>query len=453
MTLFPDLDDLVAQLQRQYHVPGVALGLLHGDTTYTAGYGVTNTEQPLPVDADTLFQIGSITKTLTGTVLMALVEQGRVALDAPVRTYLPALRLADAAVAAQVTVRHLLTHSGGWVGDFFDDCGPGDDALALMLDKVARLPQIAGLGEVYSYNNAGFYLAGRVVEAVTGQTYEQAAQALVLAPLGMTRSFFFATDAITYRVAAGHEAVYAPPGEGAAPPVARPWGLARTANAVGGLVASVNDQLRYARLHLGDPPAVLSAEALAEMHRPQVPAANGERLGLTWFTREVDGLRLLRHGGATNGQCATLELAPARRFALSILTNSDRGSELHQAVAAWVFERVLGLRTAPPAQRPATAAEAADFAGRYSAAAADRVVYTQDGQLWLQMEPKGGFPTADAPPGERPPAVRLAVCAPDTVLMRDAPFEGNRGEFLRDAAGQIVWLRAAGRIHRRQADA
>lgn len=452
MTFFDDLDAYVAALQREYHVPGVALGLRHGADEYTAGYGVTNTEQPLPVDADTLFQIGSITKTLTGTVLMALVEQGRVALDAPVRAYLPDLQLADEAVAAQVTVRHLLTHSGGWLGDFFDDCGPGDDALARMLAKVARLPQLAALGELYSYNNAGFYIAGRVVEAVTGQTYEQAAAALVLAPLGMTRSFFFVRDAITYRVAAGHEAVFAPPGEGAVPPVARPWGLARTANAVGGLVASVRDQLRYARLHLGDPPAVLSAAALAEMHRPQVPAANGERLGLTWFTREVDGLLLMRHGGATNGQCATLELAPAQHFALSILTNSDRGSELHQAVAAWVFERLLGVRPAPPAQRPATAAEAAAFAGRYSAAAADRVVYLRDGELWLQMEPKGGFPTADSPPGERPPAVRLAVCDPDTVLMLDPPYAGNRGEFLRDAKGQIIWLRAAGRIHRRQTD-
>ncbi len=449
MTVFEDLDEYVDSLRRQFHVPGVALGLRHGDETYTAGYGLTNTEQPLPVDADTLFQIGSITKTVTGAVLMALVEQGRVALDAPVRTYLPDLRLADESVAARVTLRHLLTHTGGWVGDFFDDCGPGDDALARMLDKVARLPQLAPLGEVYSYNNAGFYLAGRVIEVVTGQTYEQAVQNVLLDPLGMTRSFFFATDAITYRVAAGHAAVYAAPGEGAQPPVARPWGLARTGNAVGGLVSSVNDQLRYAGLQLGDPPAVLRSESLAALHAPTVPAANGERLGLTWFSRELGGVRLLRHGGATHGQCATLELVPARRFALAVLTNSDRGSELHQAVAAWLFERLLGLKAQPPEARPATAAEAEAFAGRYRAAAADRVIYLSDGQLWLQAEPKGGFPTADAPPEARPPAVRLALCGPDQVVMLDAPYTGNRGEFLRDAAGQIVWLRAGGRLHRR----
>jgi CubicO group peptidase (beta-lactamase class C family) len=450
MTVLEDLDELVDTLQRQYYVPGVALGLWHAGEQYTAGYGVTNTEQPLPVDADSLFQIGSISKTVTGTVLMALVEQDRLALDAPVRTYLPDLALADEAVAAAVTVRHLLTHCGGWLGDYFDDTGPGDDALARMVVNVGRLPQLAPLGALYSYNNAGFYLAGRVVEAVTGQTYEQATQALVLDPLGMTRSFFFAGEAITYRVAAGHLPVYAPAGESTLPPVARPWGLPRNANPVGGLVCSVNDQLRYARLHLGHPPAVLNAGSLAEMHRPQVPAANGEVLGLTWFTREVGGVRFMRHGGATNGQCATLELAPSQDFALSILTNSDRGSELHQAVATWLIGQLLGLRPAPLENRLPTEAEAADYVGRYSAAAADRVVYAGDGQLWLQAEPKGGFPTADSPPGERPPAVRLAACGPDQVVMLDAPFEGNRGEFLRDAAGQIVWLRAGGRLHRRQ---
>jgi CubicO group peptidase (beta-lactamase class C family) len=112
MTLFDDLDDLVEQLQRQYYVPGVALGLRHGDTTYTAGYGVTNTEQPLPVDADTLFQIGSITKTLTG-LAVALAARPRGARRARAR-YLPDLRLADGPWP-QVTVRraHALRRLGG----------------------------------------------------------------------------------------------------------------------------------------------------------------------------------------------------------------------------------------------------------------------------------------------------------------------------------------------------
>jgi CubicO group peptidase (beta-lactamase class C family) len=444
-----EIEQLVLDLMAHYHVPGVAVGICHAGQAYTAGFGVTNTEHPLPVDAHTLFQIGSITKTVTGTMLMRLVEQGRADLDTPVRAYLPDFQLADADTAARVTLRHLATHTGGWLGDFFDDCGPGDDALARMLDKVARLPQIAPLGEVFSYNNAGFYILGRIIEVVTGQTYEQAAQALVLAPLGMDRSFFFAADAISHRVAAGHRAVYDLPGAAGTPPVARPWGLARTGNPVGGLISTVTDQLRYARLHLGEGGSLLRPATLAEMHTPRVPAANGEQLGVTWFMRDLGGVRALRHGGATKGQCATLELVPARGFALSVLTNSDRGSELHQAVARWAFGHYLGLAESAPEPRAASADELAQYAGHYAAALADRDLYLKDGALWMQVEPKGGFPTVDTPPGERPPPTRVALTDTDRALLLDEPFQGTRAEFLRGPAGEIVWLRVGGRIHRR----
>ena len=101
--------------------PGVAVGLLHEGEEHVAGFGVTSLENPLEVTPDTLFQIGSITKTFTGTAAMRLVERGELDLDAPVRTYLPGLKLSDEDVAARVTMRHLLTHTGGWIGDYFDD--------------------------------------------------------------------------------------------------------------------------------------------------------------------------------------------------------------------------------------------------------------------------------------------------------------------------------------------
>jgi hypothetical protein len=160
-------------------------------------------------------------------------------------------------------------------------------------------------------------------------------------------------------------------------------------------------------------------------------------------------VRLLRHGGATKGQCATLELAPARGFALSVLTNSDRGSELHQAVARWAFERYLGLAESDPAPLAASESELAQYVGHYTAALSDRDLYLQAGQLWLQSEPKGGFPTVGTPPGERPPPTRVALTAPDRAVLLDEPFQGTRAEFLRGPAEEIVWLRVGGRIHRR----
>ena len=188
---FAGLCEVVATRMTDLGVPGVAIGVLHQGVERTAGFGVTSVENPLPVDTDTLFQIGSITKTFVGTAVMRLVEKGAIELNVPVRTYLPNLQLADEDAASRVTVTHLLTHTAGWVGDYFDDFGPGDDALATMVGRMKMLPQLTPVGEVWSYNNAAFYLAGRVLEVVTGSTFEEVIRELVLEPLGMTRTYLF----------------------------------------------------------------------------------------------------------------------------------------------------------------------------------------------------------------------------------------------------------------------
>src|SRR5437899_6536150 len=104
---------------KKFDVPGVSVGILHEGAELVAGYGVTNIEFPQPVDGDTLFMIGSTSKTFTATAIMQLVDEGLVDLEAPVRTYLPKFRVKDKALSDQILVRHLLTHMGGWLGDYF----------------------------------------------------------------------------------------------------------------------------------------------------------------------------------------------------------------------------------------------------------------------------------------------------------------------------------------------
>ena len=109
------LDALIRDGMERYHVPGIAVGMWHDGILELGGWGVTSVDHPLAVDADTLFQIASVTKTITATVVMRLVEQRKVDLDAPVRTYIPSFKLKDSDAAARATVKHLVTHTGGWL--------------------------------------------------------------------------------------------------------------------------------------------------------------------------------------------------------------------------------------------------------------------------------------------------------------------------------------------------
>src|SRR3954452_22138513 len=124
-----ELQDKVTELATEHGVVGVAAGVLLDGVEHYAFHGVTSVDNPLPVDETTYFQFGSTGKTYTATAMLRLVEQGKVDLDAPVRTYLPEFALKDEDVAQTVTVLQLFNHTAGWEGDMMDDTGPGDDAL------------------------------------------------------------------------------------------------------------------------------------------------------------------------------------------------------------------------------------------------------------------------------------------------------------------------------------
>jgi CubicO group peptidase (beta-lactamase class C family) len=210
-------------------VPGASLGILSGGREEYADFGVANVGTKEAVAGETLFQMGSLTKTYTATAVMRLMQQGKINLDATVRTYLPDLKLADEATAAQVTIKNLLTHTGGWWGDAFVDTGNGDDALArYMAEKLPTFPQIAPVGQYFSYSNSGFIVAGRVIEVVTGMTYRAAIQTLVLDPLGMSPTTF-TDDALTHPHALGYGV------EGGAVKEVMPLALPRNVDPAGGL--------------------------------------------------------------------------------------------------------------------------------------------------------------------------------------------------------------------------
>jgi CubicO group peptidase (beta-lactamase class C family) len=439
---FEQVVEVARNSMDELSVPGVALGVLFEGNEEVAGLGVTSVDNPLEVTPDTLFQIGSIGKTFVATAIMRLVEQGKLELDEPARSYLPDFRLEDEDTASRVTVRQLLTHTGGWVGDYFADFGAGDDALARMVDGLSTLPQLTPLGAHWSYNNSAFYVAGRIIEVTTGEPFEKALGELVLQPLGLEHSFFFPDDVMTHRFAVGHEL----DADGNTV-VARPWWIGRSAHAAGGIVSTVPELLRYARFWIegGD---LLSAGSVDEMTRPQVPIGGEyDAVGLAWFLREREGVRVISHGGGTKGQISLLAIASEQGFAFVALTNHQWGGPVAERVFDAATDAYLGFREPELTAVDMPAERLSEYLGRYESKLANAELVQTKAGLEFRYELKGGFPTPDTPAGPNPPPDPVAFASEDEVFVPDGPFKGDRARFLRDADGRIEWLRLGGRLY------
>lgn len=445
---FKKIIRMIVSEMKRLKVPGAAVGIWHRGREFTAGFGVTSVENPLAVTPDTLFQTGSISKTFTGTLLMALAESGKVDLDAPIRKYLVDFKLQDEDTARKVTIRHLLTHLGGWVGDYFNDFGNGDDALDKMVKDIANLPQVQPLGKIWSYNNTGFNVASRVIEVVTGKPYEQAAQEMLLTPLGMKNTFFYPDDILfTHRFVVGH---YREKGR---VKVARPWAIGRAGNGVGGVISTVRDLLRYARFHMsGGKKGILSGRSLRAMRVPQADAGPRGMMGITWFIRDAAGLKVYAHGGATHGQQASFFFIPEKDFACAILTNSDDGgiitAELFGTILKTYFDVALDLPK--PINTPA--AELMEFIGRYKIGTECFDIKVKGRNLMYHHIPLGGFPTPEAPPGPAMPPMRFRFYAKDKSIGLDEPYKGALGDILRDENGRVEYFRVGGRAHKKQGE-
>ncbi len=450
-----ELHAQVSALAEELEVPGVGVGVVIGDEDHSAFHGVTSVEDPLPVDGNTLLQNGSTGKTYTSTTILRLVERGEMDLDAPVRTYVPELRLKDEQVARDVTLLHLLNHTAGWDGDLFENTGEGDDALERYVARMATIEQVTPLGSTASYNNASLALAGRAIEHVTGMIYEDAIRELVFEPLGMNRSYYFAKEIMTYRFAQGHRQ-----NSDGTIEVTRPWELGRYGNPMGGAVTTVADQLTWARFHMGDGRAkdgtrVLSEEMLRRMQRPTVECpgnALGDAVGISWLLRDVEGLRVVAHGGDTAGQHSTFDMVPERHFAITSLTNcGPNGGEFNERIMRWAFEAYLGVRIEDPEPLHLDDETLSEYAGRYETIAVMADLTVADGLLIIDVtiRPEVLEQLGEEPADEPPIPIGILPGEGDRYIVPDGPAKGMKGYFTRDGAGRIDGIHLGGRYAER----
>ena len=442
-----ELQDLLDKLCPQLNIPGAAAGVWHDGREAVVCHGVTSVADPLPVKPGTLFMIGSTSKTFTATALMTQVESGRLGLDDRVVDHMPDLVLADPNMREVLTVGHLLDHTAGWVGDADTETGFGDDALARAIPiVVSTAQQLTPPGTVMSYNNSAFTLVGRLLEIVTGQTYESVVRDLVLAPLELNETWLAPWEVAQRRLAVGHAL------RGNEPVPQLSWPVQRWVVSAGGVISTVGDQLRYARFHLcgGQP---LTDQTRIDMQRQRVAARSGVRgVGVSWLLQDYGDTRLVEHGGNIDDvQVSSFKLVPDENIAVTTLANAAGGG----ALGARVFEHVMtsaGLpKPAPLRPRPPDPHTASELTGRYDAGQWWlEVTANEEGQLFIQTRlhdtsPKVSEEIRASFEGRRE---RLVLVEDDVVATADAPTHPT-GDFIRDESGTIRFLRYGLRLSKK----
>jgi len=439
----------------KFAIPGVAVAVWSDGTAIYACHGVTSLEHPRPVDEHTLYSLGSISKTFTATAMMRLVAQGKLDLDAPVRRYIPELVLPNEQWTSEMTVLNLLNHTAGLDWRLIADTGDGDDALAQFVARLAGFGQLAAPGTRTSYSQAGYNLAGRIIEKVTGLTFERAVATLVLEPLDL-RDTLYAMDDIMARpaVAMGHNA-----DENGQYAIARQWKDNRANNPGGGAASSAADQLRWARFHLGDGRApdgtrVLPTETLHQMRIPTAELQSstlGDAIGIGWFLRDVDGVRTVGHGGSGNGQFAELLMVPERDFAIVAASNASPGGiPCNQAIVRWALEHYLDVADRDPEPEPYDKVRAAEIAGAYENDAMTFTITTDGTGLSLEvlLKPEIRAASEVEMPADYDP-FDFGLLPGDEYIVTSGALKGQRGFFTRDDSGAVAGADLAGRLFTR----
>lgn len=461
------LHDRWAAAMQELHLPGLAVAVVQNDkVAWVDALGVCDAQSKRPVTADSPFYIASSTKSFTAMAVAILVDEGRIKLDDPVKQYLPRLQLGDEKLRETITIRDLLAHRCGI------DSGPISTCEAytglINDDRYYRLlAKVRGTGR-FRYSNLNFTLAGRVVQAVSGQTWQQFIAERILTPGGMHRSTCLASK------------LYADPG--AALPTVEIDGQWQTAptrkvdttmHAAGGMGASANDLARWLRLNLNqgsiDGQRLVSQALMREMQSPQVsitvPSGPNEEFkdrnyGLGWFLGEYRGRSAVYHFGGYVGARCHISFLPQDQVGIAVLMNaSGPAGEFPELVAADIYDALLGLEPIDrwtsfkervkatrermaqrprPLERPPTADQLSrpieSYAGRYEHEDhGDVQIRIEDGRMMAQL----GAHRA-----------RLTATEVDHFEGDLIPNDRYKCEFQFDGEGQVVGLLAKSLLHK-----
>lgn len=343
------LSDFIESGREQWQIPGMAVGIVYQDQLiFAQGFGALGLEQSDPIDADTLFGVASTTKAMTAAAIGLLVDEGKLNWDDRVIDHLPYFQLSDPWVTQHVTIRDLLSHQVG-VGRMtgnqirYMPTASREHVIKQMRYHTFEAP----FRSRYVYSNVMYSVAGEVVAAVSGQSWDDFMAERLFAPLNMTRSNTSITqfDPNDRNIAHPHQYI-----EGEIVPIAR-----RNFDNVGpsaSVNTSIHDMAQWMRLQLGDAGVyqgqrLLSDAVMREMHQAQVSLPRSGKTeplrgyGLGWTLDTYRGYAVSSHGGATDGFNTSLTLVPKLDLGIVVITNTFDG--YRPAVVNEIIDRMAGL--------------------------------------------------------------------------------------------------------------
>jgi serine-type D-Ala-D-Ala carboxypeptidase/endopeptidase len=317
-------DDTVRQLlldgvEQQQRAPGIVVGLLDRHGNRILSFGSAGSGSSVKLDGDTVFEIGSATKTFTGILLEIFIQRGEVRLEDPAQKYLPATVKMPSRNGKQIALLDLATHTSG-LPRLPSNFKPKDPANPYADYTIKQLYEfISGCslerdpGEKYEYSNLGMGLLGHILARNAGVDYETLVVREICAPLKMDSTRITLTPALKARLAPGHNS--------AGVAVAN-WDLPTLAGA-GAIRSSANDMLKYLTANLRLPKCPLTA-TMAETHKPRASAGKPEMsIGLAWHIRKEHGSEIVWHNGGTGGYHSFIGFEPKQQQGVVVLANSE----------------------------------------------------------------------------------------------------------------------------------
>lgn len=382
---FSQLEKVLLEELKETSTPGATVAIVSGERViYAKAFGTSNVETGAPMTPEMLFRIGSTTKMFTAAALVTLAEQGKLRLDEAIGKHVDGLN----PKIAGLTAHQLLTHTAGIIdeapmyGDH-DDSAMGRTIRSWKEDQLFTEPD-----KIISYSNPGYWLAGFVGESISKKPFADYMSAVIFKPLGMTSTTFRPTLAMTYPLAQGHNAS----GQSAAT-VVRPFADNAASWPAGSMFTNVLDLSRFiiAFINAGklEGKQVLSAQVIAKLSTGQVsiPSQPDAKYGYGLMVGNYRGLRVVEHGGSRSGYGSVIKMVPEHRFAVIVLGNRTGVALSETAEKAMELMLPLKPRAAetPKEDLPMTAADMANYTGKYGQREISVEILLKDGKLFLKQ--------------------------------------------------------------------